>query len=131
MGSAISCKKNSIGVDAVAKSTLAPCQNPQSLMMSVQGPSESLKKIDMINNLNSRVPNAFEKKDPSPLNVPVISTLLLNPDCHLLHPNSRSPIADTTKPPNSINSIVSVITFGSQKSKDLANLVSQSNLPNN
>lgn len=128
MGSVISCKNYSIGVDPVAKSTQAPSQRAQSLMTSGQDPSESQEKIAMINNLNSRDSNAFEKKELIPLNVPLVGSLLLNPYCHLLHPNSRSSIDDTIKPPNSN---VSFITFGSQKSKDLANPVSYSNLPNN
>jgi hypothetical protein len=128
MGSAISCENNSIGMDPVAKSTLAPCQRAKSLMTSGQGPSESLEKITMINNQISRDLNAFEKKELIPLNVPLVGSLLLNPYCHLLHPNSRSSIDDTIKPPNSN---VSFITFGSQKSKGQANPVSYSNLPNN
>jgi hypothetical protein len=128
MGSAISCKTNSIGVDPVAKSTLAPCQRAQSLITSRQGPSGSLEKIPLINNLNSRDSNAFEKKELIPLNVPLIGSVSLNPYYHLLHPNSRSSIDDSIKPPNSN---VSFITFGNQKSRDLANPVSYSKLPNN
>lgn len=128
MGSAISCKNNSIGVDPVAKSTLAPCQKSQSLMTSGQGPSESLERIAMINNPNSRDSDAFDKKDLIPLKVPQIGSLLLNPYYNLLHHDSRSSIDYSIKPPKSM---VSLITFGSQKSKDLANPVSYSNLPNN
>jgi hypothetical protein len=112
MGSGISCEKNNTGVDPVAKSTLTPCQNARPSIASGEGPSESLQKIAIYSKLNSIHPNAFEKKDPNPLNIPLISSLLLNPDYHLSHLNEHSSIADSINEQNSINRTVSAMKFG-------------------